>query len=132
MTNACRISKQWILLPLAIGKLKLTKATVLGLGMPRGGSKDAMKSESCEKAMNWPACGSYLGSEYSHYYRVVILSITRRLLAPADVEHLQIVLDDPYLFFLVCLIEILENDGDIHVNNDHIVDDDEASKVDYR
>lgn len=59
-TKEWRMSKQWILLPLAIGRLKLTRATVLGLEIPKGGSKDAMKSESCAKLMNWVACGSYL------------------------------------------------------------------------
>jgi hypothetical protein len=39
------MSKQCILLPLAIGKLKLTKATMFGLDIPNGGSKLAMKSE---------------------------------------------------------------------------------------
>lgn len=59
-TNACRISKQWILLPLEMGKLKDTKATVFGFEMPSGGSKDAMKSDSCEKWINCAAWGSYL------------------------------------------------------------------------
>lgn len=40
------MSRQWILLPLAIGKLKLTRATVFGLDMPKGGSNEAMKSDS--------------------------------------------------------------------------------------
>lgn len=33
---------------------------MLGLGMPRGGSKDAIKSESWVKLMNCVAWGSYL------------------------------------------------------------------------
>lgn len=60
LTKEWSMSKQWILLPLAMGRLKLTRATVLGLAMPNGGSKDAMKSESWAKLMNWVACGSYL------------------------------------------------------------------------
>lgn len=60
LTSACKISKQWILLPLAIGKLKLTSATVFGFDMPKGGSKEAMKSDSWAKLMNWVAWGSYL------------------------------------------------------------------------
>lgn len=46
LTSACKMSRQWILLPLAIGKLKLTRATVFGLDMPKGGSNEAMKSDS--------------------------------------------------------------------------------------
>lgn len=60
LTKAWRISKQWILLPLAMGRLKLTKATVFGFDIPNGGSRDAMKSDSWVKLMNWVACGSYL------------------------------------------------------------------------
>lgn len=40
------MSRQWILFPFAIGKLKLTSATVFGFDIPKGGSKDAMKSDS--------------------------------------------------------------------------------------
>lgn len=47
-------------LPFAMGKLKLTRATVLGLDIPSGGSNEAIKSDNCEKRMNWEACGSYL------------------------------------------------------------------------
>ena len=60
LTSECRMSRQWILLPRAMGKLKLTRATMLGLGIPRGGSKLAIKSDSCVKRMNCVACGSYL------------------------------------------------------------------------
>lgn len=66
LTNEWRMSKQWILFPLAIGRLKLTRATVLGLEMPNGGSKDAMKSESWAKLMNCVACGSYLQHNLSY------------------------------------------------------------------
>lgn len=54
------MSRQCIRLPFAIGKLKLTNATVLGFEMPNGGSNDAIKSDNCEKRMNCVACGSYL------------------------------------------------------------------------
>ena len=30
----------------------------------------------------------------------------------------------------MCLIEVLENDGDVHVDHNHEVDDDEGDKVD--
>jgi hypothetical protein len=43
-----------------MGKLKLTRATIFGLGIPRGGSRLAMKSDSWVKRMNCVACGSYL------------------------------------------------------------------------
>lgn len=46
LTNEWRMSRQWILFPLAMGRLKLTNATVFGLDIPRGGSREAMKSES--------------------------------------------------------------------------------------
>ena len=59
-TSACKISRQWILLPFAIGRLKLTNATTLGFDIPRGGSRLAMKSLSWENLMNCVACGSYL------------------------------------------------------------------------
>lgn len=60
LTRAWRMSKQWILLPRAIGRLKLTKATTFGLGMPRGGSRLAIKSASWPNLMNWVAWGSNL------------------------------------------------------------------------
>lgn len=40
------MSRQWILFPLAIGRLKLTSATVFGFEIPNGGSREAIKSES--------------------------------------------------------------------------------------
>ena len=58
--RACRISRQWILSPLAIGRSKETKATVLGFGIPNGLSKLDMKSDSWLKFMNCVAWGSYL------------------------------------------------------------------------
>lgn len=60
LTKACRISKQWILSPFAMGRLKLTKATVLGLLIPKGGSRDAIKSDNWLKPINCVAWGSYL------------------------------------------------------------------------
>lgn len=60
LVNECKTSKQWILSPLAIGKSKLTNAKMFGLGIPRGESRLAMKSESWLKLMNWVAWGSYL------------------------------------------------------------------------
>lgn len=67
LTSACRMSRQWILLPFAIGRLKLTNATILGLEIPNGGSRLAMKSLNCEKFMNCVACGSYLRINHSYH-----------------------------------------------------------------
>lgn len=69
-TSECKMSRQWILFPRAIGKLKLTRATMLGLGIPRGGSRLAMKSDSWVKRMNCVAWGSYL-----HRWRTIHESI---------------------------------------------------------
>lgn len=60
LTSACRMSRQWILLPFAMGRLKLTNATTLGFDIPSGGSRLAIKSLNCEKLINCVACGSYL------------------------------------------------------------------------
>lgn len=54
------MSRQWILLPFDMGKLNETSATVFGFEIPRGGSRDAIKSDNCENGMNCVACGSYL------------------------------------------------------------------------
>ena len=35
-----------------------------------------------------------------------------------------------YFLLLVRLVEVLENDGDVHVDDDHEVDDDEGDEVD--
>lgn len=63
-TSACKMSKQWILLPDDIAKLNETSATVFGLGIPNGGSSDARKSDTCEKCINWVAWGSYLRMDF--------------------------------------------------------------------
>lgn len=56
------MSRQWILLPDEIAKLKETRATVFGFGIPKGGSREARKSDTCVKWMNCVACGSYLNN----------------------------------------------------------------------
>lgn len=63
LTSACRMSRQWILLPFAMGRLKLTNATTLGFDIPSGGSRLAIKSLNCEKLINCVACGSYLKTQ---------------------------------------------------------------------
>ena len=56
----CKTSKQCILSPFAIGRSKLTRAKILGLGIPKGESRLAIKSDNWLKLMNWVAWGSYL------------------------------------------------------------------------
>lgn len=53
------------------------------------------------------------------------------LLGPTNVEHLKVILDNAYFFLLMCLVEVFQNDGDVHVDDNHVVDDDETSEVDY-
>ena len=60
LVSEWRTSRQWILSPLAMGRSKLTRASVLGLWMPRGESREAMKSDIWWKLMNCVAWGSYL------------------------------------------------------------------------
>ena len=60
LVRLCSTSRQWILSPLAMGRSKLTIANMLGLWMPRGGSRLLMKSDIWLKVINWVACGSYL------------------------------------------------------------------------
>lgn len=60
LTRECKISRQCILFPFAMGKLKLTNATTFGFGIPKGGSRLAIKSLSWVNRMNCVACGSYL------------------------------------------------------------------------
>lgn len=80
------MSRQWILFPLAIGKLKLTKATVLGFDIPKGGSNEAMKSDNCENLINWVACGSYLKVKKWDSDQILLIDFVY-LLAPSDVKH---------------------------------------------
>jgi len=51
-------------------------------------------------------------------------------LGPFAVEHLEVLLDDADLLLLVGLVEVLQDDGDVHVDDDHEVDDDEGDEVD--
>lgn len=64
LTSECRMSRQWILCPLLMGRLKATNATVLGFGIPKGGSKEAIKSDNWAKWINCVAWGSYLGKQF--------------------------------------------------------------------
>ena len=59
----CKTSKQWILSPFAIGRSKLTRAKILGFGIPKGESRLAIKSDNWLKLMNCVAWGSYLKKE---------------------------------------------------------------------
>lgn len=99
--------------------------------MPNGGSREAIKSDSCEKCINWVACGSYLKERKSGVNIAGQQSRAGHLLGPANVEHLQVVLDDADLLFLVRLVEVLQDDGYVHVDHYHVADDDEAGEVGY-
>ena len=52
------------------------------------------------------------------------------LLRPFAIEHFQVFFYNSYFFLLMCLIEILKNNCDVHVNHYHEVDDDERHKID--
>ena len=52
------------------------------------------------------------------------------LLCPLGIKHFQIFFNDSNFFLLVSLIEILKNNGNIHVDNNHVINDDEWDKVD--
>lgn len=51
------------------------------------------------------------------------------LLRPSYVKHFQVILDDADLLLLMSLIEVLQDDGDVHVDDYHIADDDERGEV---
>lgn len=51
------------------------------------------------------------------------------LLRPPYIEHLEIIFNDADLFFLMGLVEVLEDDGYVHVNDDHVADDDKRREV---
>ena len=52
------------------------------------------------------------------------------LLCPLCVKHFKVLVDNSNFFFLVCLVKIFEDDGDVHVDDNHEVDDDKRDKVD--
>lgn len=52
-----------------------------------------------------------------------------QLLGPANVEHFQVVLDDSDLFLLVGLIEVLQDDGNVHIDYNHITDYNKTSEI---
>lgn len=56
-------------------------------------------------------------------------TIKDHLLGPANVEHLQVVLDDPDLLLLVGLVKVLQDNSDVHVDYNHITDYNETGKV---
>ena len=72
----CKTSKQCILSPFAIGRSKLTRAKILGLGIPKGESRLAIKSDNWLKLMNWVAWGSYLKT---NVHNISIKSIEQSL-----------------------------------------------------
>lgn len=52
------------------------------------------------------------------------------VLCPFCVEHLQVFLHNANFLFLMSLVEIFQDDGNVHVDDNHVVDDDEGDKVD--
>jgi len=63
----------------------------------------------------------------------LLLSVSWRLpeclLWPSDVEHLKVILNNANLLFLVCLVEVLQDDGDIHVDHNHVTNDDKTGEI---
>lgn len=53
------------------------------------------------------------------------------LLRPSDIEHFQVILHYTNFFLLMGLIEIFQNDRNIHIDDNHIANDNETSKVRY-
>lgn len=51
------------------------------------------------------------------------------LLGPANIKHLEIVLHDSDLLFLVRLIEVLQDDGNVHINYNHVADYNKACEI---
>lgn len=51
------------------------------------------------------------------------------LLRPSNVKHLQIVLNNPNFLLLMGLIEVFQNNSYVHVDNNHVADNNERSKV---
>lgn len=70
-----------------------------------------------------------------HMKNCVLITIETRkkfqmtLLWPSDVKHFQIVFHNSNFLFLVRLVEVFQNDGDVHVDDNHVVDDDETDKI---
>ena len=61
-----------------------------------------------------------------YYFNTFSLFI---LLGPFSIKHLKILLNNSYFFFLMCLIEILKDDSNVHVDHNHEVDNDERHKI---
>lgn len=53
------------------------------------------------------------------------------LLGPSYVEHFQVILDNANLFLLVRLVKVLQDNSDVHVDNNHVADDYKRRKVCY-
>ena len=52
------------------------------------------------------------------------------LLRPFSIERLQILLNNTNFLFLVSLVEVFQDDGNVHIDHNHEVDDDERHKED--
>ena len=69
-------------------------------------------------------------NEVGHLIESDELGGVRIVFGPLGVEHLQVLLDDADLLLLMSLVKVLQDDGDVHVDHDHEVDDDEGDEVD--
>lgn len=55
--------------------------------------------------------------------------MSEHILAPSDVEHFQVVFNNTDFLLLMRLIEILQNDRNVHIDDNHVIDYNEAGKV---
>ena len=67
-----------------------------------------------------------VGDEIRQLFVLDELGRVRVVLLPDDVEHVEVVLDDAHLFLLVRLVEVLQDDGNVHVDDDKEGDEDEG------
>jgi len=59
----------------------------------------------------------------------MVLNTTLFLLGPPYVKHFEVVFHYADLFLLVRLVEVLQYNGYVHVDDDHVADDDKAGEV---
>lgn len=55
---------------------------------------------------------------------------SKNSLGPSNIKHLQVVFHNANLLLLMCLVKVLQNNSNVHVNHNHKVDDDERHKED--
>lgn len=57
------------------------------------------------------------------------IQLNENILWPSNVEHFKIILDNTNLFLLVCLVEVFQNYGYVHIDDDHVADDNKWGKI---